>query len=281
MSWSEDGSGHLSVDGARVQYTGAGGSKANAIWSTGGGTGFWEFKVSGGPGTWVGVAAQDKFGPGYGLKGLLYGGPGNLSDGSSLVTGHWGPGFGDGDVIGMRLEQTGDRTVLAYSKNGAGLGVAFDITGWSGEMKPVVSMDKTGQGVTISEGPVPALDTFLAPGAPGAGVEGDWEGRFKVQVERTGPASYRVSAKVANSLSCSVTEEEGGRLVRGSVMATKMMPPPHLQQLEQEASSLLQGLTGLRRDGDNLVLEAGAVQEVCRPGAGAGPANKEKIHWMN
>ena len=39
----------------------------------------------GGGGMWVGVATEDRFGPGYGLKGLLYGGPGNLSDGGSLV----------------------------------------------------------------------------------------------------------------------------------------------------------------------------------------------------
>lgn len=279
MSWSEDGSGHLTLDGAQVRYTGAGGSKANAIWSNGG-TGFWEFKVSGNSGTWIGVAPKDKFAPGYGLKGLLFGGPGNLSDGSSLVIGHWGPSFGDGDVIGMRLEQSGDRTVLAYSKNGAGLGFAFDITGWSGEMQPVVSMDGSGQGVTITEGSVPSLDTFLVSGSPGAGVEGDWEGRFKLQVEKTGDKTYRVSAKVGNSMSCTVTEENG-TFVSGPVMATKMMPPPHLQQLEQEVSNILEGLTGLRRDGENLILEAGGTQEICKPGAGTGPASKEKIHWMN
>ena len=37
------------------------------------------------------------------LQGLLYGGPGNLSDGSSLVTGHWGPKFATGDNVGMKV----------------------------------------------------------------------------------------------------------------------------------------------------------------------------------
>ena len=70
----------------------------------------------------MGVSAEDKFAAGWGMKGLFDGGPGNLSDGSSLVTSRWGPKFGDGDVIGMRLEQTGDKIVLAFSKNGSGLG---------------------------------------------------------------------------------------------------------------------------------------------------------------
>ena len=63
------------------------------------------------------VAERHRFGPGYKLKvssldsisvklplqGLLYGGPGNLSDGSSLVTGHWGPKFATGDNVGMKV----------------------------------------------------------------------------------------------------------------------------------------------------------------------------------
>ncbi|CAH3157050.1 unnamed protein product [Porites lobata] len=97
------------------------------------------------------------------MKGLFYGGPGNLSDGSSLVTSNWRPKFGDGDVIGMRLEQTCDKTVLAFSKNGSGLGVAFDISRYRGmEFRPAVSMDEAGQGVTISETSTSSFGCFPA-----------------------------------------------------------------------------------------------------------------------
>ena len=280
MAWKQDGEDRVSVNGAKVEHVGAGGSKGNALWSQGG-TGFWEFKVSGGSGTWVGVSTESKFAPGYGMKGLFYGGPGNLSDGSSLVTGHWGPTFGDGDTIGMRLEQDGDKINLAFSKNGAGLGVAFDISGWGGEeLKPAVSMDGEGQGVEISSGALPSLDSFKGAVEAGEGIEGDWEGRFKLQVEKTGDSTWRIGAKVGNSMSCSVTES-GGKYSPGPVMSTKMMPPPHLLQLEQEATSILQELTGIRREGETLILEGAGKIEICKAALGAGAATKEKINWMN
>ena len=34
------------------------------------------FQVSGKSGTWLGLCSKDKFGAGYGMKGLFYGGPG-------------------------------------------------------------------------------------------------------------------------------------------------------------------------------------------------------------
>ena len=37
--------------------------------------------------------------------------------------------FGNGDEVVMRLDQEGERTVIAYSLNGVGLGTAFDVHG--------------------------------------------------------------------------------------------------------------------------------------------------------
>lgn len=282
MQWTEDGSGKVGVSGLEVKYVGdSKGAKGNAILNHGG-TGSWEFKVSGGQGTWVGVALQDKFGPGYGMKGLFYGGPGNLSDGSSLVTGHWGPRFGDGDVIGMRLEQAAGRTQLAYSKNGVGLGVAFDLSEFDagGEFCPAVSMDTPGQAVTI-DGSSAGMAAFAAARKPGPGIEGDWQGRFSLSVEAAEDAGkYRVCAKVGNSLNCLVSQAPDGKLSATPVMSTKMMPPPHLQELEQEVSSMLGGLTGLRRDGDSLVVEGAGKTEICKPADGPGPADKSRVNWI-
>jgi len=278
--WTDDGSGKLTIAGPEAKYTGDKGSKGNAILNRGG-TGSWEFKVGGDQGTWVGVSTEEKFGAGYGMKGLFYGGPGNLSDGSSLVTGHWGPKFGDGDVIGMRLEQEGDRTQLAFSKNGVGLGVAFDISGFScGEFRPAVSMDTTGQSVSITETKAD-LAAFKASSGPGVGVEGDWEGRFKLNVEKVGEGSWRLCAKVGNSINCTVTEKDG-KMVSGPIMSTKMMPPPHLQQLEQEVTSILEKLEGLRREGEELVVEGAGKKEICKQHAtGPGPADKSRVNWIN
>jgi hypothetical protein len=219
MSWQEDGSGKVTVSGAEVRHS-ADHGKGNAVWSEGG-TGYWELEVQGGPGLWVGVTTAETFGAGYGMKGLFYGGPGNLSDGNSLVTGHWGPKFGNGDRIGMRLEQEGDRATLAFSRNGTGLGVAFDIQGWAGgQLRPAVSLEEAGHAVKISAGSLPSLESMLASGGPGAGVEGAWRGRCDIQVEQQGESAWRVAAKVANSMSCSVTRS-GDVLTAGPVISTK------------------------------------------------------------
>ena len=77
---------------------------------------------------WIGVGTEENFVSGYKLKGLLYEGRGNLSDGGALVSGNWGPKYGQGDKIGMRLEVSGDHTTLAFFKNGSGLGGAYAIS---------------------------------------------------------------------------------------------------------------------------------------------------------
>jgi hypothetical protein len=221
MSWQDDGSGKVVVNGAEVRHS-ADSGKGNAVWSQGG-TGYWHLDVEGTSGLWIGVTTGDNFAAGYGLKGLFYGGPGNLSDGNSLVTGHWGPKFGNGDRIGMRLEQNGDRASLAFSLNGTGLGVAFDIQGWSGgQLRPAVSLEDPSHAVKISDGgALPALESMLAAGGPGAGVEGSWRGRCDVQVERAGEDTWRVTAKVANSMTCTVARAGDGVKVVGHVISTK------------------------------------------------------------
>jgi len=280
MSWTDDGSGKITISGNQIVCTGKN-EKANAIWSTGG-SGCWDFKVSGKSGTWLGLCSKDHFGAGYGIKGLFYGGPGNLSDGNSLVTGHWGPKFGDGDVIRMRAEHSGQRTVVSFSKNGAGLGTAFDLQGWGkGEsLCPAVSMDSEGQSVTITQIDMPEGSSMEASTIVSPGVEGSWEGRFKLDIAKEGANAWRVSAKVGNNMSCLVQQGQDGKLKSGPVMSTKMMPPPHLQELEREVTGILTSLVSWRRDGDNLVLVHAAGEEKLSAAKGPGPASLDNINWI-
>ena len=174
------------------------------------------------------------------MKGLFYGGPGNLSDGSSLVTGHWGPKFGDGDVIGMRVEHSGNSTVVAFSKNGAGLGTAFNLQGWDkgSSMCPAVSMDTAGQKVSITKVAMPDLAAMQdSSSRPADQVEGTWQGKFRCDISKEGEDKWRVSAQAGNNMSCLV-EMEAGKLKVGPVMSTRMMPPPELQELEREVTGM-------------------------------------------
>jgi len=277
-TWTEDGSGKLTVTGATVEYTGEakGDAKANALWS-GSGSGTWQFNVSGSTGAWVGVSNKDKFGPGWGTKGLFYGGPGNLSDGGGLVCGQWGPEFGEGDTVTMKVDQNGDKTTVAFAKNGQGLGNAFDIQGWSGVLQPAVSLKDKGQKITISEvSSPPAMERSMVPGA---GIEGSWAGRFSASIKHQSPTSIGVSFKVANSMGCQVTVENG-KMTPGAAMSTMMMPPEELQPLEREASSILSSLTNIRRDGDTLVIESGSGSEVFKFAPNTAVATKDQINWM-
>ena len=45
----------------------------------------WKFEVKSGSELWVGVGTENGFATGYGLKAMLFGGPGNLSSGGGLV----------------------------------------------------------------------------------------------------------------------------------------------------------------------------------------------------
>jgi len=281
MSWTGDSSGTMKVEGSKVTFAG-GKDKGNAMWSQAG-TGYWEFKVGGKSGAWVGVSSDDKFGEGWAIKGLFYGGPGNLSDGGSLVTGSWGPSFGEGDTIGMRVEAAGDTTTVAFSKNGTGLGTAFNIEGWSGGsgLRAAVSLSKADQSVTITQGSLPALSAMqAASGQPVTAVEGSWSGRFSLHIEKEGEG-WRVSAQVGNSMSCSVSKQDDGTLVAGAIMATMMMPPPHLQALEREVTKILETLKSWSVQNNKLVLKHAAGEEELSPDSGPGPAHKQNVNWLN
>jgi len=292
MSWKVDESGNAVINGGEVKHGGATGAekKGNAMWfeedGFGDGVFCWNFDITGGKGMWIGVAVRENFGSGYKLKGLMYGGPGNLSDGGALVTGHWGPKLEQGDKIGMRLEVAGDRITLAFSKNGSGLGVAYDINGWTNTgtpLRPVVSLDSPDQSIVISNSEPCGLEAMDPSSGPPAGIAGSWmlDGeQCWLSIEAEGPGTWRVSAKVGNTMSCSVTEENGV-FSAGPVMMTKMMPPPELQALENSINQLVSGITNIAREGDKLLVVAGERTEKFSVAPGSSPATKDRIRWMN
>ena len=288
MAWRGDGSGQLAVEGAEVRNTG--GKKANAIWVEGeGGAGEWTWTVgqSGSGGLWVGVAEEARFGPGYQLKGLMFGGPGNLSDGSALVTGKWGPKLQPGDTLDMRLGVTENAITLSFCHNKKPLGAAFDLANWTGgALRPVVSLTSKDQAITVAPSSLPA-DHFTLRSEPGVGggVEGRWSGEnLEVTISKESQTSWRVSAQVANTISATVTrtEEEEERLLVGPLTTTQMLPPPHLQTKEAAFSQLLSQLTHMKLEGGNLVLVGGdKLKLILTPATPLGPATREKIRWLN
>ena len=111
-------------------------------------------------------------------------------------------------------------------------------------------------------------------------MEGDWQGKFKLMIDKTGEAAWHIAAEVANIKSCNVTQGADGKLVSGPVIMTRMMPPSELQELEYKATTILEGLTSLRRKEETLVLEGGGKKEIFTPAVEPGPAAKDSINSM-
>ena len=81
----------------------------------------------------------------------------------------------------------------------------------------------------------------------------DSKGKASLRIKAEGEGKWRVQAKVANNMSCLVTEE-AGVFTPGPVMATKMMPVPKLEELENHVSKVISGITKIYRTGNNYLL---------------------------
>ena len=308
MGWTVDTSGHAVATDEGVKHSGEKGAekKGNAIWQDeqgAEGVYCWRFNILGGSNMWLGVSTEDKFGPGWALKGLLYGGPGNLAAGGGLISGHWGPKLVAGDVIDMRLEVSGDHTTLAFSKNGAGLGIAYDIKGWSwsgAALRPVVSLSNPEDSISMSSIADCGLESMLLGKDLPPGIAGDWEvegeDTWCLAIDQEGDKQWWVAAMVGNTISCAVTKTDGGVFSPGPVMGSRMMaavpmklapasgrmlPPPRFKALEDSVTKLLTGLTNIAREGDKLVITAGDRVEKFSAAPGSVPVTKDQVSWMN
>jgi len=295
MSWTLDTSGHLVSDGGQVTFNGEvkGDTKGNAIWMDSGdeikeGYRSWRFNIGSGKGTWIGLGTEDKFGPGYRLKGLLYGGPGNLSDGGSLVTGGWGPRLAQGDTVDMRMTLIGGSLRLEFGLNNSYLGTAFTIDNWTwGQARPVVSLSSAGARVTISKLEEEQFPVRVAT-SPSDVVTGKWtcvsEDYSLCLSQMEGSSSMMgLSVRVGNSMNCKIeAREDGSWAMAGPAMTTQMMPSPEVHELEQRVFSLFSGISGISRAGAELRVsfrsgEIHCYQTQARPG----PATRERVNWMN
>merc|ERR1712071_262068 len=97
-------------------------------------------------------------------------------------------------------------------------------------------------------------------------IEGEYEladegkGKVTLRIKADGDGKWRVQAKVCNNMNCVVTEADGV-FTPGPVMSTRMMPPPDMQELENEISKLLSELTKISKDGDMVVIEGAGRSE--------------------
>jgi len=97
------------------------------------------------------VTDESKLKAGWGFKGLLYGG--NLSDGSGLLVGSFGPRLKNGDVVGILCDLSDPSKVKVYfDYNGSSLGLGFDVPRdtLGAEVVPAVHFSETGTASIVS-----------------------------------------------------------------------------------------------------------------------------------
>ncbi|CAK9079276.1 unnamed protein product [Durusdinium trenchii] len=105
-----------------------GSSKYNALCGVGFSSGkeYFEVQVIEGSGAFIGVTTKAGFAEGYKIKGLFFGGPGNLSNGSAGLKTSFGEPVKKGSVIGVTLDLTDEATVgVSFWQGGTSIGEAF------------------------------------------------------------------------------------------------------------------------------------------------------------
>jgi len=281
LPWLDDGTERIKDAGGGVFLVAGdekkGDAKFNALCEVGfiGGEQYFEVEIlEGGRGAWVGVTTKAGFDAGYKLKGLMFGGPGNLSDGSRGLRFGFGEDVKAGDVVGVLLDLSDPSTVGATFFQGERcLGKAFaDCPRTSGEaVYPVVSTGQVGSRFRISlrrqqRAPDPGLPLHPAVGAwellrftqgtddvdidqamagKGKGKGKGKGGGLVLQVRREGLGAFALSMRVCNSLRCTVAVApgadgaDGEALAPGPVKATCMMGPQPLMDLEGQISTAL------------------------------------------
>lgn len=183
LPWLDDGSERIQDNGggefAVVGEPVKGDKKFNALCDMPftEGKHYFEVEILEGEGCWVGITTKAGFGAGYKLKGLFYGGPGNLSDGGGGLRQGFGPQMKQGDVVGVELDLTNPEAVGFSLWHGErSLGEAFaDCPRQAGaSVFPVVSAKSVGARIRLSLRAKPRTAVAASTAAPAHWAEGTW-----------------------------------------------------------------------------------------------------------
>lgn len=267
VCWITDGSSGFTIKGNVVTHADDRGvdNVFNAMWRDGDGVAsgehYWKIQfhtLSHGAG--VGFTSKDHFKQGYACNAIKY--LGNLSNGSGLLVGKFGPSPKAGDIIGILAVFVGDRLQMYIDLNQQSLGLAFDVPASTFKsIYPVVAFHKSGSATCTKESKIPnirvrAPDDFT-------GIEGDWKlgyfeekridpERFKQSgidseflvvptstITKSGPYEYSWHVQMVNNLSTTLSRKDGIWKTSNSSL-TMMLGTPQSLKLEYEISSLIE-----------------------------------------
>lgn len=223
----------------------------------------------------VGIVKPGEFQPGWNIAGMFYNG--NLTNGSAALSVNWGPRFGSGDSVGVRVITTSENVEVIFYKNGKSLGTGFVIENQSSQIYcPCLSIvgDAKLRFEIPEELPPPELYVTedLAMAGPWKLVKAVYDdgtavtmpGRPATMELWRDQATLKFAFKVGNPISGSATilDEHGDTLTikMGSMITGLMMTPPVLREVESFICGL--NATSLKLSNGKLILRNGSKKAV-------------------
>jgi len=281
--WISDGSASIIIGGSgdvseiecELGSESSGGNVYNGLWKESdqgatAGTHYWKIHITklDPDGIFVGLTDLEKFKTGWELKGLLYGGPGNLSNGGTLLVGSYGPKIQSGNTVGILAVFEEEKLKVYFDLDGTPLGQAFDLpaTVLNGVF-PTVHFSGGGKATIVKSGEIPANLSRAEPVYEG--IEGYWrctelsgenpDSRaitVRIFKDETDENSYKVGLRVINNISFTLRRDpvSGAWIPAEAIRSTRMGGPPEIMKLESEMSHLVGNPTTLTVDEGFLVV---------------------------
>jgi len=199
----------------------------------------------------VGLVSSSEFQPGWKTSGMFYNG--NLTNGNAGLLIGFGDYLKSGDQVGVHLLRDGTQCKLVYHINGRCLGTGFVINSEK-TFYPCLHLDGKAS-IKYSAPPSFPSATERQPVKYSDAYSGDWllekanlgpelhelslpkDFHIILSFVSVDPTTYRLSIKVGNTFNTTVKlsgkMENFDEIQVGPAMATRMMPPPLLQPVEQ------------------------------------------------
>mmetsp|Transcript_21955 Transcript_21955/g.36326 ORF Transcript_21955/g.36326 Transcript_21955/m.36326 type:complete len:319 (+) Transcript_21955:98-1054(+) len=229
----------------------------------------------------VGVVKKKEFHQGYKTKGMFYNG--NVTNGSAALTVSFGDHVKASDKVGVLIERESSEAVQAvFYLNNICLGPAFRLESIDANEIFYPCIHVTGEATVDYSVPLklPVTTNRQSSHQQGSYI-GDWkleklftgpelhefplpEGHDIILIFKGGPANFRFSAKVGNTIGCQIEvegkQEAFDKIKVGPVMGTKMMPPPALQAVESLINESLPILCKMIISDSSLIMTGATVE---------------------
>lgn len=212
--------------------------------------GYFEVRFTEGSSFSVGMVAPHEMLGGWKTKGMFYNG--NLTNGMSALKVSWGPRIKVDDSIGVRVTRQENHLTVSYYKGGTFLGVGFRLRDVPNDIEFLPCVQIQGQASFVYSCPesIPSGKQQ----SKSQGMFGDWaleqacrQNQVLLQIparpeiwmnlSQSGDGDMKLAMKVSNPLSCQIkileNREEQLQVRIGGVMRGRMLPQPHLREIEE------------------------------------------------